>query len=135
MAIREINVLIGSSEASYTRTVKRIIKHLFGQASVELVVSSQLDDLPLHAIWKKFDLAVIFPENLLTSAGANPGRIERVVSVLPALKSGSVRRLIALSAHCPGPDFPDQVRRAGANYFLRLPYNLAEFEAALAVCR
>ena len=131
--VRNINVLVGGSEAAHSVVFQSVIRERFKDtASVNFTLCDRLVSLLAQASRQRYDVCVLVLESVLGAEDSHQSRIEALIAAIPSLKTRNPMPVIALSAYCPNSDFPAHVRRAGADAFLPLPLDEPAFLNAVA---
>jgi len=134
--LKQLHVLPGNCEPILTKMVTTLVSMKVGdQAKVSFSDSGDLAEFIGLSDARSFDLVILALNNLLLKNNDRSGsRIDRDSKAIERIKSRGNARVIALSALCDGPEFPDRVSLSHVDFFFTMPFQPAETRAAIRRC-
>ena len=131
--MKEIRILVGNCEIPVTKQLTILISSEIGdKAKVSFAETGNLAEFIALGEARAFDLFILVFNNLRWCGTGS--RNDRAIEVIERIKSRGKAGVIALSCWWKDIEFPDKVRRAGADCFLTLPFEIPDFREAVRTC-
>ena len=133
--MKKLNLLLGNGEEVVNDLLEStVVEVCSGQAEVNCIRTGLLKDFVQKGCNPEFDLIILIPNNLATGvqATAGTGSAEAGAAAIESIKAHCPTPVIALPAFEERAQEESQIRQAGADCVLELPFNRDELKAAIA---
>src|SRR6266536_4701644 len=115
--MKESHILIGNCEIPVTKEITILISSVVGdKTKVSFTDTGDLAEFIALSKAGCYDLFILILNNLRWNGDGS--RMDKGIEVIERIRSRGNAGVIALSCWWKGTEFPDKIRRAGADYFL-----------------
>ena len=131
--LKEFHILIGNCELPVTVQMTLLIsKMLNDQAKFSFTDTGDLAEFIALSEAGSYDLFILVFNNVSWNGAGS--RNDKAIEVIERIKSRGSAGVIALSCWWKETEFPKKVRRAGADFFFALPFEIPDFLQAVRKC-
>ena len=131
--MKEFRILIGNCEPPVTVEFTIVISKMVNDEDrFSFTDTGDLAEFIALSEARTYDLFILVFNNVRWNGAGS--RNDKAIEVIERIKSRGNAGMIALSCWWKETEFPDKVRRAGADFFLALPFETLDFLQAVRKC-
>jgi hypothetical protein len=131
--LKEFHILIGNRELPVTVQFTILISKMVNDVDkFSFTDTGDLAEFTALSEAGSYDLFILVFNTVRWNGAGSQN--DKAIEVIERIKSRPKAGVIALSCWWKEPEFPDKVCRAGADFFLALPFEIPDFLEAVRKC-